>query len=203
VKLLTKYLPPLGILSPFNERGGDKGLGHLFLRGLSRVVKVSQMVMFWLNMGSAALIAVLGLITISDVIRRTLMGRALVGAVEITEFLMVAIVFLAIPYTQVRDEHVKIEVVTSRLRGKTKIIVKIVMLLLGACFLTIVMWQGIWDALQAWRIGEYKFGPGTVRLYAWPARFMVPFGCFWFLIQLGIDIGRQIQLLLSDGLCAK
>jgi len=177
VKLLTKYLPPLGILSPFNERGGDKGLGHLFLRGLSRVVKVSQMVMFWLNMGSAALIAVLGLITISDVIRRTLMGRALVGAVEITEFLMVAIVFLAIPYTQV--------------------------LLLGACFLTIVMWQGIWDALQAWRIGEYKFGPGTVRLYAWPARFMVPFGCFWFLIQLGIDIGRQIQLLLSDGLCDK
>ena len=190
-----KYFTTL--LSSIKAGGAYKVIGGLFSKGGAQAANASQRVMFWMHMGSAALIAVLGSITIIDVIRRTLTDKALVGAVEITEFLMVGMVFLAIPYTQARDEHVKVDVVTSRLSGKVKIMVKIAMLLLGMSFLAIVTWQGVWDALDAWRIGEYKFGPGTVRLYTWPARFMVPFGCFWFLIQLGIDICHQIQLLLS------
>lgn len=155
--------------------------------------------MRWLYMASAAVIGILMFMTVSDVVRRAVTGKSLVGAVEVTEFLMVAIAFLAFAYTEVQDQHVKVTVLTDRLQGKRRAAIKLFTLLLGAALVGLILWQGTWDALQAWQIGQYKFGPGTVRLYTWPARFAVPFGSFWLLVALMIRVKHQVSLLIGKG----
>ena len=158
----------------------------------------SQRVMFWLHIVAAVAIGLLMAITVVDVTRRTIVGEAIIGVIEISGFLMVTIVFLSLAYTQVRGEHVRVDVLISRLGGKTRARIDIFLLFIGAAFFGVVTWQGSLDALQALRLGEWYFwGPGGVHLYTWPARFMVPLGGFWLAVRLMIDAGRQLRFLAS------
>lgn len=161
------------------------------------MIVFAQRIMRCLHIAAASLIGVLCLLTIVDVIRRAVFGKSLVGVVEITEFLMVGIVFLSLAYTEVRKEHVKVEILTIHFTPATQVLLKIILLALGSIFVALVLWQGILDTVLFWQIGEYKFGPGNLRLFKWPAMLMVPFGCFWFLLQLVINILQQVQLLRS------
>ena len=151
--------------------------------------------MFWLHIVAAAVIGILMFMTVIDVVRRAATGKALVGAVEITQFLMITIVFLSLAYAQVRDEHVKVDIITLRLRDRPRAWLDIVMLLIGAGFVFLVAWQGAWDTLEAFDLKEWQFGPGQMHMYTWPARLMIPIGCFFLGVQLLIDTGRRIMFL--------
>ena len=156
------------------------------------MVNWAQKAMYWLHVAAATALAAVLSMTVIDVLRRAIMGKALVGVVELTEFLMVGIVFLSIAYTQVQDQHIKVDFLVARLPSKTQVVIKIIMLAVGATFIGLVGWQGSWDALNAWQIQEYRYGPGGIHLYEWPARLAIPIGCFWLVLQLAIDIGRQV-----------
>lgn len=167
------------------------------------LVKWSQKVMFWLHVVAASFIGVLMFMTVTDVVRRTITGKGVMGVVDITQFIMVIIVFLSLAYTQVRDRHIKVDLLTSRLRGKKQAVTNVVALLIGAGVVSLITWQGSWDTLYAWEIGEWRYGPGAVWMYTWPVRLMVPLGGFWLLVRLLIDTGRQAQLIAAGRKGAK
>ena len=146
--------------------------------------------MFWLHLAAATLLAVLMFMTVIDVARRTIAGKALVGVVEISQFLMVGIVFLSLAYAQRQNKNIRVDMLVTRLSGKRRIVLEVIMLLLFAGFAGLITWQGGLDFLHAWRIGEWEHGPGNVSLYTWPARLTIPVGCFWLFVQLIIDIVR-------------
>ncbi|MEI7968038.1 MAG: TRAP transporter small permease [Betaproteobacteria bacterium] len=61
---------------------------------------------------AAALFAMMAL-TLADVLGRKLVGVSLPGSVEITELLMLAVIFVALPLTSLRGEHVIFDLLDS------------------------------------------------------------------------------------------
>ena len=87
------------------------------------------------------------LITISDIVMRLVVKRALIGSVEIIEYLMVAVVFLAFAWCAVQGKHVKVDLVVERFSTRVQKIFDMVtgVLSLGLCVL--ISWQSVLESL--------------------------------------------------------
>jgi TRAP-type transport system small permease protein len=74
----------------------------------------------WLHYVSGALIVGLMFMTVANILGRWTMGRPVRGSVELTEIGMVAIVFLGLAYAQVREDHIRVDLVYERMgpRGR-------------------------------------------------------------------------------------
>jgi TRAP-type transport system small permease protein len=74
----------------------------------------------WLHYLSGALIVGLMFMTVANILGRWTMGRPVRGSVELTEIGMVAIVFLGLAYAQIREDHIRVDLVYERLgpRGR-------------------------------------------------------------------------------------
>jgi TRAP-type C4-dicarboxylate transport system permease small subunit len=59
----------------------------------------------------------LALLTLADVIGRYLLNYSIIGAVEITEMLMVGVIFAGIVLATVAHEHVTVDLLTVRMTG--------------------------------------------------------------------------------------
>jgi TRAP-type transport system small permease protein len=61
---------------------------------------------FWLGWGVALALFSMMIITFCDVIGRKFLGSSIPGVVEITELLMLALIFIGLPLCSLRSEHV-------------------------------------------------------------------------------------------------
>lgn len=85
------------------------------------------------HIGSIAL-AVLMFLTVADVFGRYLFNRPVTGTFELTEMLMVPIVFLALGLAQHHNEHISLDLAyiyfSARLKKRTDVIVDLVNLVI-------------------------------------------------------------------------
>jgi tripartite ATP-independent transporter DctM subunit len=92
---------------------------------LDRVIRVLENIgVFsrWTNyIGSAVIMLMVGM-TFADVIMRYLFNSPITGAMEITQVLLIAAVFLAIAHTHNQKGHVSVDVVTGKLGAKSSLI---------------------------------------------------------------------------------
>lgn len=68
-----------------------------------------------LGIGCAAALFGMMLLTFCDVIGRKLLGNSIVGATELTELLMLLTIFLGLPLTSLRAEHVAFDLLDNLL----------------------------------------------------------------------------------------
>jgi len=106
-------------------------------------------------------------------------------------YLFSAIFLLCSPYTLLRNEHIRIDVVASRLssRAQTWIDVfgTVVFLLPMALVITYLSWVVF---MRSWNINEMSSNAGG--LVIWPARLLVPVGFFLLSLQ---GISQLIKLV--------
>lgn len=70
-----------------------------------------QMSLRWLEIIGGLAVCAMMLVTTLDVGGRYFLNRPLFGAVEITELLMVMVIFMALPYLTSRSEHINVDLV--------------------------------------------------------------------------------------------
>lgn len=68
-----------------------------------------------LGFGAAFILLILVLVTCFDVVGRYILGAPLAGAFELTEVLLAALVFMALPLTTERREHVEVDLLNVAL----------------------------------------------------------------------------------------
>ena len=54
------------------------------------------------------------LLTIADVFLRKIFNKSILGTVEVSEFMLVILIFFALAHTEVLNGHVKVDLVLSR-----------------------------------------------------------------------------------------
>lgn len=83
------------------------------------------------------------LLTITDVFLRKVFSRSILGTVEVTEFMLVIVIFFALAHTEVLDGHVKVDLVISRFSGRIQGLVD--MITQFACFLLsgLITWSTV------------------------------------------------------------
>lgn len=152
----------------------------------------------WLNtqVGKYAIWLILASTVISGVnaIVRKLFNMSSNAYLEVQWYLFAASFLLAAGYTLLSNEHVKIDVLSSRLSKRGQIWVDIIGF---AFFLTpiclAVLWYGIPFFLQAFRSGETSYNAGG--LIRWPVYAMIPLGFTLLLLQGWSELVKRIAFL--------
>ncbi|MDQ2989641.1 MAG: TRAP transporter small permease subunit [Pseudomonadota bacterium] len=113
---------------------------------------------------------------------------------EIQWYLFAAVFLLASAHTLKRDEHVRIDVITSHFSKRTQVWIDLVgylLFLLPVCLL--ILYYGIPFARYSFVSAEMSSSAGG--LIVWPAKLLVPLG-FGLLILQGIsEIIKRIEFL--------
>lgn len=136
------------------------------------------------------LMLIMGLIC-SEVFCRYALNRPILGTVEISEHMLVFIVFAGLAYTQSVGGHIKIEVVTRHLPPRAQHILRIIALVIALLIFATIAWRTGQAAWESWQIKEVRWG--ALPLPTWPVKFAVPVGSLLLCLQLIIDLVAETR----------
>lgn len=164
----------------------------VFAKSLERVALLVLMI------GSIGMVlsTVLGT---ADVVGTQLLAHPVPGALELTESTMVVIVFGALAYSQIRRNHIRVELFYTRVGPRGQAAMDVFADLMAIAFFSLLLWQAVLEAQFSLDIGESTFG--LIRFPLWPARLMLAFGTGLMILQLIADLIADVRRL-SDGSAA-
>jgi TRAP-type C4-dicarboxylate transport system permease small subunit len=158
-----------------------------------RINETYQKIVSPLRFLALASIALMGLITAADVVKRLLTGWPIGGVMQLSECLMVVMVFLGIAYAQAHRRHIRVTILLSRLNPRTVVVLDILSCIVQVVVLSFLAWKTLEEGLWSCSILEYRVG--DIRLPIYWARMLIPIGTVALIGQLLIDIFVDVDRL--------
>jgi TRAP-type C4-dicarboxylate transport system permease small subunit len=137
--------------------------------------------------GAAGLVLIM-LATIANVIAREAFNSGIPSAVEGSQELLVICIFLGFGTAQREGKHVATRVMTDRLAGWPKVVVRLIGLLASLVLALWLVWGTGKEAQYSVSIHEQV--AGLVTFPAWPARIVVTVGCVLLTAEVISSIAR-------------
>lgn len=109
-----------------------------------------------------------------DVLSTAVLRKPIPMVYELTETLMVIVVFLCLGHLQLTNGNIAIDILPRRLGRRGKHIHAVVSQAVALVFFLALTWQAWIMAVESWVIGEYSVGLVPYPLY--PAKFAVVIG---------------------------
>ena len=113
-------------------------------------------------------------LTVSDVFLRKVFAKSILGTVEITEFMMVVLVFFGLAQTEAANGNVSVDIVIDRFSEHTQLVIEMVTQFCCAVLFVFITWFSLTYAMT-------KVGSGEVSQDLWipvyPFVFFVVAGC--------------------------
>ncbi len=113
---------------------------------------------------------------------------------ELQWYLFGAVVLLGAAYTLQQNEHIRIDILNSRLRPRTRHIIDIIghaLFLLPICIL--IVWLGVPFFIRSFVSGEISASAGG--LIIWPAKILIPAGFGLLLAQALSELVKRIAVM--------
>ena len=138
------------------------------------------------------------LLTTVNVSKRYIIGSDIVAVIQINEFLLVAVTFLGLAWTQLKRGHVATEFLFTRLskRGQQSIemFISIVCLFLAV----LLCWASWLMAVDGYELKETIYAAGTI-IPMWQIRFVIPLGVALYILTLLFDFKDSLVELIRGG----
>lgn len=136
-----------------------------------------------------ASVAIMMFLTVANIVGLAFKVPIL-GTMELTEHLMVFMVFCGFAFTQYTDSNIKVDAFTRFLPSPVRYVLEVVALFLGALLFALITWRsGIW-MLQSWAIREVAEGP--LNFPAYPAKTALVVGSFLLALRYLLDAFRRL-----------
>ncbi|HEX9811154.1 MAG TPA: TRAP transporter small permease subunit [Burkholderiales bacterium] len=140
------------------------------------------------------LVLIVVLVSAGNAMSRYLLNLASNAWLELQWYLFAAIFLGCAGYTLLHNEHIRIDVISSRLSRRTQLWIDI----LGTVFFLLpvslyLLWLSWPIFMNAWTSGEVSNQAGG--LIRWPARFMVPAGFFLLSLQGVSELIKRVAVL--------
>lgn len=138
-------------------------------------------------------------LTVGDVIGRKLAGTVsfmnpIPGTFELTEYALIIIVFASLGYTQIKGEHISIDIITTKFPKRGQYILDSFMSLVSLGMFGLVAWQGI---VYARRLIEGNNISGVLSIPQAPFAFIVAAGsiiyCLAMLVYFLTNIAKAVK----------
>jgi TRAP-type mannitol/chloroaromatic compound transport system permease small subunit len=142
---------------------------------------------YWLILASV-------LVSSGNAVVRYVFARSSNGWLEIQWYLFSAVFLLGAGYTLQHNEHVRIDIIYSKLSPRTRASID----LLGGLFfllpMAIIIMALAWPVfLDSWRLNECSTDAGG--LVRWPVKLLIPVGFFLLVLQGLSEIIKRIAFL--------
>lgn len=140
------------------------------------------------------------LLTTADAAGRYLFNRPILAAFELTtNYLMVAVVFLAMPYAYRQGANIRVTFLVSRLRGQALMIVNHAVQVVSLLYCAALVYATFQQARHVLGTGTTF---ATLDLPLWPAHVIVCLGLFLTSLFVLLDLAQvrrgRSSLLTSD-----
>ena len=148
-----------------------------------------------LNLLGGIIIILLVLFATVNVLGRWLLDMPISGYIDWVEQSMAFMAFLGIAYTQREGGHIRMDMLVSRLHGRSLWLVE----LISAIMMLLVTLALIYGSyLHFWR--AYSLGDSSldIDLPTWPAKFVVPFALTVLALRLLLQIWGYIRAAIED-----
>ena len=100
-----------------------------------------------MNAIGAGVLVVMMMLTVSDVFMRKTFSQPIAGTMELTELMMVCVVYLALAWCAIGRAHVKVDLVVSRFSPRVQAIIDSITYLLGLGVCAIIIWRNLEESI--------------------------------------------------------
>ena len=126
-----------------------------------------------LNWIGALVLLLMMFLTITDVVLRKLFSQSILGTVEISEFMLVIVVFFAFADTEMHNAHVKVDLFVRRLNHRSQSGLDIATQSAGAVLSGMMAWSTFLYGLQMKAAGDVS---QDLSIAIYPFVFLAAFG---------------------------
>jgi len=147
-------------------------------------------------------LCVLGIaaITLADVVSRTTFNAPFAWSHDlITQYLLVAMFFLSLPYVTRVGGHMSLDFLARKVRAPR---LRDVLVLVGEALAVLLVagfvWGALGTALDAWHGGDVL--QGDLPWPTWPSRLLGPIGASVLVLRLVVRIGQTLGALRRGAL---
>lgn len=130
---------------------------------------------------AAVVLFFLMLMTSLDVAGRYVFNAPITGVFELTEFMMVCVVFLAMVHAQAEKGHVAVDLVVNRFPGKVQAAIVVANYLISFLVMALISWKSVERGFEVMRAGECS---GTLGIPVHPFVFIVALGAAGMCLEL-------------------
>ena len=164
---------------------------------MTPLLKLSQLI-DWLNervgKGAFWLVLIMALISAGNASYRFVFNDSSNGLLEIQWYLFAAVFLLCSPYTLQKNEHVRIDVLSSKLSPRGLAVIDII----GTVFFLLpmvvtVLWLSLPLVAESYKINEYSANAGG--LIRWPVKILLPIGFTLLALQGISELIKRIAFL--------
>ena len=165
---------------------------------IEKIQKGAEKLAWIFFMGTVVAIFGLFVLIFLDMTLRTAIGFSIEGAIEVSEYILIAIGFLGLGYAQLSGDHVNVDIIVRKLSPKIQLIINILILLALILFFIIMGHQIGKEAYTSWITKEYR--PGTTLLIpTWPPKFVAFLGTYVLVLSFLVQLSRIITDLIKKG----
>lgn len=175
--------PSQGISGSAASLPRNKGLGVIDW-GIGLLVRAS------LLLSGCAVVAIIAIGSV-DTIGRAFWNYPLAGAVEMTEALLAASIFLALGYAQSLGEHISVDLFTQSFGPRMTRVAHYFALITTLAIFLFILWRTFDTAVYAWGVNEVS--AGIVPVPIWLAKAFATVG----LVVASLETMRQLVWLLA------
>lgn len=143
-----------------------------------------------LGLIGASFLPILTLLIVADVIGRYFFNAPITGAVEISELVLLIVIFLAAAYTMSVGGHVAVEVVTSHFSPRVQALIASFTLIISLAVFGAMVFAGIEFGTKVWRSARTTM---ILGLPIFPFVFIMPLGILALWLQLLVRLFRSLR----------
>lgn len=135
------------------------------------------------------------LLTVFDVCFRYFLDDPISGVTELTEILMACLSFLGLAWCAIKDQHLKVDLLISRLHPRTQGMIDTTMLLLGLCLVSLISWRIIAEAAALYHL---KITSSLLNVPVYPFYIIASMGCAMLcLVMIGIILQNISKVIVK------
>ncbi len=158
---------------------------------IRRIQKILDAITAGASWVGAGALVVMILIVVANVAGRYLLRKPVLGAVEMVGLLTVVVVFCVLAFTEAKGAHIVVDILVSRLHGRTKAILASIMSFLGAVFFILMGWQG-WDLMLS-NLSPFVRATGVLSIPFAPFMLIMAIGCVLFGLELLVHVFNPVS----------
>jgi TRAP-type C4-dicarboxylate transport system permease small subunit len=129
---------------------------------------------------------VMMLSTVTDVTGRYVFNNPILGTIELNRTLLAYLVFLGLAYSQFKKQHIRVDLLLTRVAEKPRALIEGFQLLLALVLIGFITYGGSLVAYESTVRGEYT--PGIIHFPLWPPRIALALGSLVLCFQYVRDI---------------
>lgn len=147
------------------------------------------------TLGAIAL-TIMAAILGGGIISRYVFNTTIAGVYDITQLLLIWVVFLSLSFTEKEERHIRVEIILRRLSPRRKIYFDIGSTVVGFSLCLVWGWQTAklaWDSVMI-----LEYWPGLLRVPIYPSKVVMLIGILLLLIRFLLDTMKSIRKLKDN-----